>query len=189
LAVLTGIFLLSASIVCAQAAPVSKTGQTKCYDTAGTDISCEGTGQDGEYQAGVASPNPRFTDNGDGTVTDALTGLMWTEDDNDNETMTWQEALDYANNLSLGNKGCGTSYTDWRLPNVKELQSLIDFSNYDPSLPGGHPFLNVQSSYYWSSTTIEGYTSFAWYVSMSSGSVYGNEKTLSYDVRPVRSDN
>jgi len=53
-----------------------KTGQTICYDTSGNVISCAGTGQDGEIQAGVAWPEPRFADNGDGTITDNLTGLM-----------------------------------------------------------------------------------------------------------------
>src|SRR4030065_25911 len=47
-----------------------QTGQTKCYDTAGTEIACAGTGQDGEIQAGVAWPDPRFQDNGDGMITD-----------------------------------------------------------------------------------------------------------------------
>jgi hypothetical protein len=58
-------------------APVAKTGQTRCYNESGTTIKCTGTGQDGEYRKGVASPTPRFTDNGDGTVTDHLTGLIF----------------------------------------------------------------------------------------------------------------
>ena len=52
-----------------------QTGQTKCYDiydTAGTEITCAGTGQDGEIRAGVSWPSPRFQDNGDGTITDNL---------------------------------------------------------------------------------------------------------------------
>ena len=59
-----------------------KTGQTNCYDTSGNVISCSGTGQDGELQKGVAWPSLRFTDNGDQTVTDKLTGLMWAKDAN-----------------------------------------------------------------------------------------------------------
>ena len=54
-----------------------KTGQTKCYDTSGNEIDCAGTGQDGEIQAGVEWPEPRFADYGNGTVMDNLTGLMW----------------------------------------------------------------------------------------------------------------
>jgi len=59
-----------------------ETGQTTCYDISGTVIPCTGTGQDGEIQTGVAWPNPRSTDNGDGTMTDNLTGLVWAKDAN-----------------------------------------------------------------------------------------------------------
>ena len=181
LALLTGIFLLSASIVWAAPAPVAKTGQTTSYLT----------GDDGDLQKGVASPSPRFTDHGDGTVTDNLTGLMWAKDANDNGTMTWADAIDYANNLSLGNEGCGTTYTDWRLPNVRELQSLIDFGNNLPALPVGHPFTNVQLElgWYWSSTTYSFSTDGAWYVYIASGSVNGSNKTSNFYAWPVRGGN
>ena len=66
---------------------------------------------------------------------------MWAKDANDNGTMLWENAINYVNDLNLGSDSCGSSYTDWRLPNIKELQSLIDFKNYDPSLPSDHPFL------------------------------------------------
>ena len=58
-------------------APVEDTGQQGCWDTGGLETACSGAGQDGELQAGVNWPTPRFTDNGDGTVTDNLTGLIW----------------------------------------------------------------------------------------------------------------
>jgi len=74
--------VLITAVVSAGTVNLPRTGQTKCYDTYGTEISCAGTGQDGEIQAGVAWPEPRFTDNGDGTMTDTLTGLMWTKDAN-----------------------------------------------------------------------------------------------------------
>ncbi|HXE98165.1 MAG TPA: hypothetical protein VN642_17305, partial [Dongiaceae bacterium] len=54
-----------------------RTGQTLCYNNAGGVIPCAGTGQDGDKLAGTPWPNPRFTDNADGTVTDNLTGLIW----------------------------------------------------------------------------------------------------------------
>ena len=118
---------------------------------------------------------------------------MWAKDANlINGIMTWNDAIDYANNLSLGNGGCGscgTSYTDWRLPNRNELNSLIDASNYRPALPSGHPFTNVQSSYYWSSTTSAYYTNYAWVVYMNFGDVLYYYKNDSYLVWPVRSDN
>ena len=72
-----------------------QTGQTKCYDSSGTEINCAGTGQDGEFQVGVDWPDPRFTVNGD-CVTDNLTGLMWAKNGNlPNGFKSWQGALDY----------------------------------------------------------------------------------------------
>jgi hypothetical protein len=179
LVVLTGLFLLSASIVWAQPAPVAKTGQTTSYTT----------GDDGDYENGVASPSPRFTDNGDGTVTDNLTGLMWAKDASNPGKTTWSNAITYANNLSLGSGGCGTNYTDWRLPNVKELQSLIVFDNYSPALPTGHPFSYVQMSSYWSSTTDANFTDSSWHVNMTVGYVRRLGKHYDfYYVWPVRSE-
>ena len=60
--------------------PVAKTGQTQCWDILGVQIACTGTGQDGEFQAGVSPPSPRFTDSADGTVRDNATGLIWLKD-------------------------------------------------------------------------------------------------------------
>jgi len=105
-----------------------QTGQKTCYDINGVVILCPGTGQDGDIQAGVAWPNPRFIDNSDGTVTDQLTGLMWTQDGNAPGpavcspaiTKTWQGALDY---VACLNTNAYLGYTDWRLPNVNELES------------------------------------------------------------------
>jgi hypothetical protein len=176
LVVITGMFLLSASIVWAQPAPVPKTGQTSSYRT----------GDDGYYQKGV-SVSPRFTDHGDGTVTDNLTGLMWAKNVNDNGTMIWNDAIDYANNLSLGTEGCGTTYTDWRLPNLFELESLRDMRNFNPALPSGHPFTNVQNGYYWSSTTHPNQYLLAWYMSFFYGYIDYNNKASYYNVWPVRS--
>lgn len=62
-----------------------------------------------------------FIDNGDGTITDSATGLMWTQEDS-GEGLTWKEALDYAENKEFA------GYSDWRLPNIKELQSIVDYS-------------------------------------------------------------
>ena len=159
-----------------------RTGQTTCYDSSGGVTACAGTGQDGDIQAGVAWPSPRFTVSGD-CVTDNLTGLMWTKDANLPGTYkTWQQAIDYANGLSL----CG--YTDYRLPNREELHSLTDFSRDGPALPSGHPFLNVQSSNYWSSTSPARNTNNAWIVGMWIGYVYAYDKSDGgIYVWPVRS--
>ena len=68
--------------------------QKSCYDATGTLRNCEGTGEDGESQKGVQIPSPRFTDNGDGTVTDNLTGLMWLQNVSFFGQQSWQQALD-----------------------------------------------------------------------------------------------
>jgi hypothetical protein len=153
-----------------------KTGQQTSYRA----------GDDGDLEMGVAWPNPRFTV-GTGTeyncVTDNLTGLMWPKNGNlAGGYMLWNAALNYANNLTL----CG--YSDWRLPNRKELRSLIDYSNDSPALPDNHPFTNVQSAGYgyWSSTTSASNTNRSWNVDMWSGYLNANSLTNSSYVWPVR---
>ena len=136
-----------------------KTGQTTSY----------ATGDDGYLQKGIPWPVPRFRDNGDGTATDILTGLMWAQDANlAGGTRTWQQALTYVVMMNAGiyeNFG----HTDWRLPNRKELHSLTDFSKTSPALPSGHPFTNVQA-YYWSSTSLAVWPAEkAWYFNMNFG--------------------
>jgi len=137
-------------------ANVRKTGQTKCYGNLLVEINCAGTGQDGEHQAGVSWPSPRFTDNGDGTVTDNLTGLMWLMDADCFGSYTFNAPDIVADFNSHPTKyNClyyTTNYTDWRLPNYKELLSLIDYSQKSPSLPLGHPFVHLSHNDYISST-------------------------------------
>jgi hypothetical protein len=175
-----------------------KTGQSICYDASGNVIACENTGQDGDWQAGIAWPSPRFTDKGNGTVTDNLTGLVWLKDANCFEVQNWTNALNKANALNSGECGLsdGSVEGDWRLPNRKELRSLVDYSqNHSqnkPSLPADSPFTNVQSNSsqgYWSSTTspTTNSTGSAWVVGISLGYVYAINKDSSYSVWPVRS--
>jgi hypothetical protein len=169
-------------------APVEKTGQTTCYNELGNVIGCLNTGQDGDIQAGVTWPNPRFTDNNNGTVTDNLTGLIWLKNANCDGGKTWADALIYCNALANGTCGLsdGSVAGDWRLPNVKELQSLIDFGNYDSALPSGHPFSGAQSDFYWSSTTNANYTGIAWLVYLYDGHVHHDIKARNVYVWPVR---
>jgi hypothetical protein len=175
-------------------APVEKTGQTKCYDTSGVLIDCLDTGQDGEIQAGVLWPAPRFTDNADGTVTDNLTGIIWLKDADCFGRRIWTDALSEANGLASGSCGLtdGSNAGDWHLPNVKELQSLIDYGQYNSALPPGYGsiFNDVQSHEYWSSTTYEDDTVCAWGVGIRNGSVkYGSKESYALYVWPVRADN
>ncbi len=107
------------------------TGQTNCYDNQ-VGISCPQTGQSFSGQdAQYAGNQPHYTDNGDGTITDNVTGLMWQKDPGPKKTYT--EAVAGANPLTLG------GYNDWRLPTIKELYSLILFSGLDvsPCMGGG----------------------------------------------------
>ncbi|OGW00156.1 MAG: hypothetical protein A2W75_07770 [Nitrospinae bacterium RIFCSPLOWO2_12_39_15] len=110
-----------------------------------------------------------FTDNANGTVTDNNTGLMWQKDD-DNTAREWESAITYCEGLSLGGDN------DWRLPNIKELLSIID-TTYFP---------NTNSSYYWSSTTDADYYTNAWLVYFGDGNDNDNGPTSSYYVRCVR---
>ena len=167
-------------------APVPKTGQTTCYDSAGNPRDCAGTGEDGEYQKGIAT-TPRFTDHGNGTVTDNLTGLMWIKDSQqicESYYVIWQVALDLCNDLDYA------SYDDWRLPNLRELESLVIWE-HSPSLPIGHPFINQILFRFWSSTskanTVSNYPDYAWTVDFTNGiREYGlKSHTFAY-VRPVR---
>ncbi len=174
-----------------QLSPVPKTGQTISYET----------GDDGTHQTGVTT-SPRFMDNGDGTVTDKLTGLIWLKKANcigtDNPSFDtdgtsgdgkvyWQTALNFVTNLNVTPANCGVSQTDWRLPNRNELLSLVDLGRFSPALPLGHPFLNVQSDGYWSATTYAINTSSAWYVYLNGGDVGTSDKTVVTDyVWPVR---
>jgi hypothetical protein len=146
-------------------------------------------GDDGALQKGVALPSPRFTDNGNGAVTDNLTGLVWLKNANCFGTLVWATAITSASSLASGACGLtdGSTAGQWRLPSRKELQSLVDRSKVNPALSAGHPFSAVQADVYWSSSTYAGNTTGAWYVSMYDGVVYGGNKANGSYVWPVRS--
>jgi len=179
-------------------APVPKTGQT----------TFRATGGDGNLQKGVAWPNPRFTDNGNGTVTDNLTGLVWLKyatctafssgDSTGQNSRNWNNALTAANSLEFGY--CGLTDVsvagDWRLPNLRELQSLIHYGEFDfPSVPNtagtgkwteGDPFTSLTPCMYWSSTTNGTVIVRAWYVNFIAGRVDYDNKVDIHCVWPVR---
>ena len=189
---------------------MAKTGQTATY----------GTGDDGAYQKGClpvvapafgtsrfgsynrtsfpsyASCALGFTDNGDGTVTDNLTGLIWLKDascaelagTDANGGANWSTALGAANSLADGTCGLsdGSSAGEWRLANTNELRSLFDPALGAPYLPTGHPFTGVQSNFYWSSTSVANNTDNAWEVSLRDGKVISSNKRNTNYVWPVR---
>ena len=125
--------------------PVPKSGQVSCWSSVGASVSCANTGQDGEHQAGADWPNPRFTKNGDGTVTDNLTHLVWLEKANCFGTQTWANALVKANGLYDGSMadpvGGDCNLTDnsmegdWRLSTLREFYSLAYMEVENPAIP------------------------------------------------------
>ena len=157
------------------------TGQTISY----------ASGDDGARQRGVPAPNIRFTTNGDGTVTDKRTGLIWLQNANCWGFKTWSWSFNSV--VALANGSCGLSdgsvAGDWRLPNREELASLVDRSMYGPALSDGHPFINVQSGFYWSSSTYASDAGgSAWGASVNVGHEYINNKVSYYYVWPVRGE-
>lgn len=169
-----------------------KTGQTVSW----------AAGDDGSLQRGVGPvpPGPRFTvtycdsagacgdpsadcdgDAANDVVTDDLTGLVWARHANlASGARIWEDALSFANALGL----CGQ--IDWRLPNGKELHSLVDYSRHGVPLPPGHPFVDAQPGEYASSTTDGVALSSVLAVNMADGRTQLYRKTATSYAWPVR---
>jgi hypothetical protein len=205
------------------------TGQRTCYNRSGVVIPCADTGQDGDIQAGATL---RYRDNGDGTIRDRNTELVWekkTTDEglhNTGRRFLWDQAFNYANTLNnicandetvdcsvhgdadcagVGGR-CGfAGQRDWRLPNVKELQSIVNFEVGNPAAPPafntncagglGMPLPDTANSSctspaaYWSSTTftIDPLSpNLAWLVDFGLGDVFAVNKFFTLFVRAVR---
>ena len=116
-------------------------------------------------------------DNGDGTVSDFDTGLLWQQQD-DNSQRTWGSAVGYCNGLTLAGK------TDWRLPEVKELVSIVDYRVYFLSIDNTF-FQGTNATFYWSASSFASDSADAWSVSFTDGSIRANIKTSSQYVRCV----
>jgi len=174
--------LFMPALVPAAGLSLPKTGQTTSY----------ATGDDGDLERGASWPTQRFT-NVDGTtplsgsvVFDQLTGLMWSRSANlPGATKTWQQALDY---IASMNSGSGTyGYTDWRLPNLNELESLVNAGAAGTAAwLTSQGFTAVQTNYYWTSTTNASGTGQIWVVNMHFGYLYFHDKTNIHYVWPVR---
>ena len=105
---------------------------------------------------GIAwSAASHFTDNQDGTVTDTLTGLIWLKDPGCFAATTWAAAIAKVNQLANGSRGLSDQSTpgNWRMPDLNELETLVDASAENPALSNGNPFLNVSTAVYWTSTS------------------------------------
>jgi len=180
------------------------TGQTTCWNTAGSAIPCSGTGQDGDGRAGGGLA---YVDNGDGTITDLTTQLVWEKKSADGTIHDWETQYNWVGAftfIAALNAGTGfAAHTDWRLPNVKELQSIVDYEYSDPVV---HPAFNSNcmpgcavlncsctrfpqsggAPDYWSSTSDISGPLLAWRVDFTSGEVLTDGKEDRHFVRAVR---
>lgn len=134
------------------------TGVTMCHAEDGAAIPCGDTNcpaQDADADFSCPNDEDRFVDNLDGTITDECTGLMWTQNSLDTEggqgttnfANQWCEAIEFADGLDFA------GHTDWRIPSLHELQSLVDYGLITPSV---HPLFNSATIAYWSSTPLDG---------------------------------
>jgi hypothetical protein len=143
-----------------------------------------------------AEPSTRYGDNGDGTVTDTVTGLMWTKSA-DHGPMSWSDAVAYCSNLTYA------GYHDWRLPSVArdggkaELDTLFradgnpsgewEGPSGDKANSAGTPFVGVQFLFYWSGTSLASNTNGVWVVDMYEKALIHSVHKAAYGiVWPVR---
>ena len=198
---------------CGDPSTLPATGQTLCYEPLGSldppaelfncaDDTHVCFGQDGSYQAGCPNDASRFVDNLDGTITDTCTGLMWQKDTADasgdgavhvppdvepSDQEMWCDALDYCENLIFA------THSDWRLPNIRELYSILDYGTTNP--PMDTAVFGMLQQRYWSSTSVNSDPSNAWYVTLNlndrtanlrGGDLHREGKNQPYLVRAVR---
>ena len=193
---------------CTATAPAQKfsaTGQTTCYDSIGAIIHCAGTGQDGEIRAGAKL---RYRENLNGTITDLNTLLVWEKQSDDgtihdkDNLYTWENA--FAVHVATLNTSGFAGKRDWRVPNLKELQSIINYESSEPAVSAafnthcvagvtvltgsctGEALHEPQGGDHWSSTSLAGDPSLAWGVGFDDGSVPDDLKSEMFYVRAVR---
>ncbi len=131
---------------------------------------------------GFFARDSTFRNNGNGTVTDLATGLTWQRQD-DNLPKEWTMAVSYCQALSFGGK------TDWRLPTIRELASIVDYRVNDPAIDSGaFPGTKggIDPTRYWSATTSAGDSGEARCVYFGNGGIYQNSKSATLYVRCVR---
>ncbi len=143
------------------------------------------------------APNSRFVINNDGTVSDVATKLMWkqcaegmiTDGANGcakaNASFTWQNALQRSSVVNSGGADLNSGYSDWRLPNIKELESIVERKCVNPAV-NLRVFPSFQGAGYWSSTVYATPSSGIWFVSFGSGSLLTASATVAFSVILVR---
>lgn len=210
------ILVFTAALVYSGTVVLPKTGQTTCYNSLGTAVSCAGTGQDGEKLIGEAWPSPRFdntnvTTGCTGTtpcVKDNLTGLTWVRAGNTPAiagggancsvagAKNWTNALAY---VTCMNAASAYGYSDWRLPNINEIRSLLpnEYVGSGAAWLNANGFTSIADSgtvWYWASTTYISTMEKAWAVNIRAqqigeGNIAATTRTKSANtfwVLPVR---
>ncbi|MEW6270344.1 MAG: DUF1566 domain-containing protein [Thermodesulfobacteriota bacterium] len=188
----------------AASSTLSETGQQRCWNASGARISCAGSGQDAEDRAGRKM---RLTDNGNGVIADANTRLVWEKLSRDgsvherSNTYTWEEAIS-GKIAQLNTPPCFAGICAWRLPNAKELQSIVDFDRKSPAFPKAFlkkckPGCSVDRcsctplpapgslTGFWSSTSNQSAPGEAWQVVHATGGTSSLHKTQTASVRAV----
>jgi len=188
------------ALTCNDAIPL-QTGQAGCWNSTGASISCAGTAQDAALKKGVPF---QYVDNGDGTITDLSTQLTWEKlgaagsVHDINYAGTWPDAFLKVATMNGSNFA---GHDDWRLPNVRELLTLVDYgidtssgrsmtpSVFDHDCEVGCTVATCSCTAqadYWTSTTQTNETSSAWAVSFRDGVSFYAGKLLLAPVRAVR---
>ena len=142
----------------------------------------------------ASTPNSQLQDNGDGTITDTKTGLIWKRclegqsgsdcASGSAEAFTWQQALQRAQ--TVNSSGGFAGFSDWRLPTIKELSSLVEHQCVDPAINLTR-FPNASNHWLWSSSAVAGISNYARLVSFSYGRTDWDSKSVSSRLRLVRS--
>lgn len=187
ISVMVGLLLISHVLPAASGTiELPRTGQITCYNSSGTEISCTGTGQDGDILAGIAWPSERFETYNVACIVDNLTGLMWLRNTSSFSARAWEPAV--VNLRIIMPSACG--FADWRIPNINELHSLINAEQPDSGswlFSQGFIFPLTAELPFWTSTSSAGSPTLnAWVVDMVDGSVYPDNKGEPYYLWPVR---
>lgn len=162
-----------------------QTGQKLCFNEEGSVIPCTGTGQDGEALSQLTLRKNRFTETEE-IIYDNTTELFWLRNANVSlDPVDWNSAITLIEKINCEKK---YGYDDWRIPNIIELESLVDLSQHSPALPLSHLFTDLQD-FYWSSTTSAYESNYAWVLYVRDGMIGVGYKTLpEFYLWPVRGE-